>query len=311
MPEIFDGVLFAAGRGERLRPLTDICPKPGLPILDIPLAAWGLAALAAASQRLVVNTSHLSDVAARLLGPFSDAEIFEEPVEPFGTAGTLRELGPRLGPEIAIWNGDLLANIDMAEVRRRHRAAGRPATLVVKMVSSGGDMTVDGDRATGFIDRRVHGDAPGALFVGAGVLRTDALDIIPSTGPQGLGGAVIAPLIESGDVTVVIHEGYTLDVGTPARYLAGSLDVLEGVAPMTPTRPPGRTIEVSGGHAYIGPGVHYSEVQIGPGAILLEGARLGDDAYVERSVVWPGTPVRGIVRDSLWFDRDLDLRDER
>ncbi|HYY45090.1 MAG TPA: sugar phosphate nucleotidyltransferase, partial [Actinomycetota bacterium] len=60
-------VLLAAGRGKRLRPLSDLLPKPAMPVLDVPVATFALRGLADVFEHVVVNTNHLPDaVVARL-----------------------------------------------------------------------------------------------------------------------------------------------------------------------------------------------------------------------------------------------------
>lgn len=62
-------MILAAGRGERMRPLTDTCPKPLLAVRGQPLIAWHLAALARAGVReVVINTAHLEDQFPAALG---------------------------------------------------------------------------------------------------------------------------------------------------------------------------------------------------------------------------------------------------
>ncbi|GAB4038218.1 MAG: nucleotidyltransferase family protein [Rubrivivax sp.] len=62
-------LILAAGRGERLRPHTDLCPKPLLPVRGQPLIVWHLQALAAAGVReVVVNTAWLEDRFPAALG---------------------------------------------------------------------------------------------------------------------------------------------------------------------------------------------------------------------------------------------------
>lgn len=304
-----DAVLFAAGRGERLRPLTDRVPKPAVPIMDVPLGAWGLSALLRASGRALVNVSHLATEAAGALAPYAPEgalEILVEPDEPFGTAGTLRAVARRLSDEVAVWNGDLLAGIDVGALREFHRASGRPATVAVRKVERGADLVVEGGRAVAFVDRRVDPEASGVQFLGVAILSPEARSLIPPEDTQGLGGAVIAPLAEAGELSVMMHDGYAIDVGTPARYLQASLEVLEGRAPLTPAGPPGEVVEVDGGRAYIGLGVAASSSSIGPGAILLSGTRVAEGCRVERSVVWSGATVTTDLRDSVWCGRAID-----
>jgi N-acetyl-alpha-D-muramate 1-phosphate uridylyltransferase len=62
-------LILAAGRGERMRPLTDACPKPLLPVGGKPLIAWHLEALAAAGVReVVINTAWLEEQFPATLG---------------------------------------------------------------------------------------------------------------------------------------------------------------------------------------------------------------------------------------------------
>jgi N-acetyl-alpha-D-muramate 1-phosphate uridylyltransferase len=69
MPVVPRALILAAGRGERMRPLTDTCPKPLLPVGGKPLIAWHLEALAAAGVKdVVINTAWLEEQFAATLG---------------------------------------------------------------------------------------------------------------------------------------------------------------------------------------------------------------------------------------------------
>ena len=62
-------IVLAAGRGERMRPLTDTCPKPLLPVRGQPLLAWHVQALLAGGfDRLVFNTAWLADEISSFFG---------------------------------------------------------------------------------------------------------------------------------------------------------------------------------------------------------------------------------------------------
>lgn len=300
--ERFSAVLLGAGRGERLRPLTDLLPKPALPVLDVPLGACGLGRLVEAGLRPVVNVSHLGPELAQALRTVApEVAVFEEPPEPYGSAGTLRELRAELADEVVVWNGDLLADIDLDALLAEHRRSGLPATVAVAPVSLGADLTVEEGLVTGFIDRRKDPKAPGARFLGAAVYGTEALDLIPSDGARGLGESVIAPLASRGELGSVLHEGIGLDVGTPARYLEANLLALEGEISLPH---PGTVVTLGdGGRAYLGPGTKASPETLGPGAVVLADAEIGAGSRIERSVVWPDSevPKGTVLEDAIWF----------
>jgi N-acetyl-alpha-D-muramate 1-phosphate uridylyltransferase len=116
-------MILAAGRGERLRPLTDHTPKPLVPVRGKPLIEWHLEALARAGvDEVVINLSWLGARISTALGDgarwglrirYSD----EGPValEPGG--GLFRAL-PLLGPEpFLVVNGDVFTDIDVGRLR--------------------------------------------------------------------------------------------------------------------------------------------------------------------------------------------------
>ena len=126
--------VLAAGLGTRLRPLTDICPKPLLPVLNRPLLGVVLAQLEAAGAfQVAVNTHHLADQVHDFLRaePWSFLLSVSHEPEILGTGGGLRQLGEilREGPFLAI-NADILTDLDLAEVYRGHRE-GAVSTLVL------------------------------------------------------------------------------------------------------------------------------------------------------------------------------------
>src|SRR5207245_2235578 len=96
-------LLLAAGRGERMRPITDSLPKPLVPVAGKPLIAWHLAALARANFReVVINTSWLAQALHAALGDGSAYGVSitwsdEGPV-PLETGGGIFRAVPLLGP---------------------------------------------------------------------------------------------------------------------------------------------------------------------------------------------------------------------
>lgn len=286
-------VLFGAGRGRRLRPLTDRIPKPALPLLDVPLGAWGLARLVHAAPPVVVNASHLAD---RLVGALQPLDLgpwqaVVEAREAYGTAGTLAALEDRIPGRVVTWNGDLLTDLEPAELLESHLGSGAVATVAVMEVSSGADLRLNGSSVEAFVDRRHDPAAGGARFLGAAVFERAALERLPARRPAGLGETLLRDLAESGDLAVHVFTGYWTDVGTPEAYLAASLDLLYGRAPSAPVPIPGEIVEVQGGRAYIGPNAEVEPQSLGPGAIVLRGARVASGATVTDAIVLPGALV--------------------
>lgn len=298
-------VLFAAGRGRRLQPLTDRIPKPILPLLEVPLAAWGLHALTTAASPVVVNASHLAprmiEVLERL--PFRGWQPFVEEPAALGTAGTLHALRDRFGDRVVTSNADVVTDLSIAHLLECHVRSGATATVAVRSVERAADMRLDGDRVVGFVDRRRSPHEVGVQFLGVAVFERAALDLLPDHRPAGLGETLLATLVERGDLAAHLHEGYWVDVGTPAAYLSVSLDLLYGRAPVPPVAVPGTTLQVAGGLAYVGPKTTVDQTSLGAGAIVLTGAVVSGGATIERSIVTPGSvvPAGSNLRDTVWL----------
>lgn len=299
-------ILFAAGEGLRLRPLTDEAAKPALPLLDVPLGAWGLAALLRAAPPVVVNGSYRAgDLERALRRELPDGwELFDEGAEAYGTGGTVAALSDRVAGPLVVFNGDLLTDIDPGHVLDTHRSAGAGITLAVRMVETGADLRVSGTEVSGFFDRRRTSEEAGAQYLGVAVIEPDVAKRITKTVPLGLGESVFGPLAKRGWLAAHVHDGYALDVGTIDRYVQASIELLNGVAPPPPVPFPGRIVEVDGGRAYLGPHAEADAGSLGPGAVLLTGATVAEGAYVERAVVWNKEVVTPghEVRDAVWID---------
>ena len=133
-------LLLAAGRGERLRPLTDALPKPLLEAGGKPLIAWQVERLVAAGFRdLVVNHSHLGSRIESALGDGAafGARIRYSPEAPaLETAGGVAAALPMLGAEpIVVVSSDIHTDFDYATLAPRIDAIARdPQRLVAHFV---------------------------------------------------------------------------------------------------------------------------------------------------------------------------------
>lgn len=144
-------MLLAAGRGERLRPLTDRIPKPLVPVAGKPLIAWHLERLAAAGCREVVsNVSHLGEQIVEYVGDGSRFGLkvqFSREAQPLETAGGIAQALPLLGSEpFLLVNGDIYCELDFRPFLS-HRLGSNVAHMVLvpnPPQHAKGDFSLDG-----------------------------------------------------------------------------------------------------------------------------------------------------------------------
>ncbi|UGB37145.1 N-acetylmuramate alpha-1-phosphate uridylyltransferase MurU [Frateuria soli] len=220
-------LIFAAGLGERMRPLTDHTPKPLLEAGGKPLIAWHLEKLAAAGVHyVVINTSHLAGQFPESLGDGSRWGLriryaYEGPT-PLETGGGMLNALSLLGeaPFIAV-NGDIHSDIDYAALPAEPGALAHLVLVDNPAHHPEGDFLLD---AQG----RLHAEGtPRLTFSGVGVYRGELLrdwrQVIGDT--PGAGERPprfkLAPLLRAAmagsQVHGTHHHGAWTDVGTPAR----------------------------------------------------------------------------------------------
>src|SRR5262245_2864602 len=133
-------MILAAGLGTRLRPLTTELPKPLVPVGDRPVLAHIAEHLARAGiLEAALNTHHLAEAfgPSRLGSLPLRLTVIHEPVI-LGTGGGIANAARVLGEgDVIVWNGDILAELDVAALLLAHRTSAALATMAVAPCSSG------------------------------------------------------------------------------------------------------------------------------------------------------------------------------
>jgi NDP-mannose synthase len=127
--------VLAGGLGTRLLPYTTVLPKPLMPIGDRPVLDIVLRQLRRHQfDRVTIATGHLAELIEVFFGDGSRHDIpvdyFREE-RPLGTVGSLA-LIEGLDDDFLVMNGDVLTDMDYAELMASHRASGAAATIAVK-----------------------------------------------------------------------------------------------------------------------------------------------------------------------------------
>lgn len=206
-------MILAAGRGERLRPLTDHTPKPLLPAGGRPLIEHLIAALVASGYtEIVVNTAHLGELIERHLGDGSrlGARLaYSRENEALETGGGIRQALPLLGESpFLVVNGDIATDFPFGRLR------GHPAGLAHLVLVPNPSHHQRGDFALD--ERRVaETGAERHTFSGIGVYRPE---LFAGTEP---GRFPLAPLLRAamarGAVSGELYRGFWMDIGTLER----------------------------------------------------------------------------------------------
>jgi N-acetyl-alpha-D-muramate 1-phosphate uridylyltransferase len=208
-------ILLAAGRGERMRPLTDALPKPLLPVAGRPLIVWHLEALRRAGIReVVINTSWLAPQLHAALGDGHEFGVVirwsdEGPVALETAGGIIRAL-PLLGPEpFLVVSGDIWTDIDFGGVRLG------PGALAHLVLVENPPHHLRGDFALTAGGEVVERDSGRFTYANVGLYTHEFFaGCAPGRVP------LVEPLrraIAGGRVRGELHRGAWCDVGTPAR----------------------------------------------------------------------------------------------
>lgn len=217
-------MILAAGRGERMRPLTDHTPKPLLPVAGKPLIVWHLERLARAGLReVVINHAHLGAQIEAALGDGArwglSIGYSAEPAGALDTAGGIAFALPLLGPEqpFLVLSGDISCDWDLT----RAFAALQPGDLAHLVLVPNPPHHPAGDFAlrsgTVYADSAAtEAGARSCTFSGIGIYRPQLFAAIPRGQSTRL-----APLLRAamagGRVSGELHRGHWVDVGTPRR----------------------------------------------------------------------------------------------
>jgi mannose-1-phosphate guanylyltransferase len=303
-------VILVGGQGTRLRPLTARVPKPVVPLVDRPFISYMLEWLREHGvSEVIMSCGFLATSVREVLGDGAGLGLklrFVEEPEPRGTAGALKLAEPMLDERFLMLNGDVLTDIDLTAQVAQHERTGACATLALVPVadpSAYGLVILEEDRSVReFLEKpsaeRIESNL---ISAGAYVLDRAILELVPPERNVSIEREVWPALVGNG-LYGFPSDGYWLDIGTPARYLQGTFDIIEGNVRTAFASRLGRDRLAVDDHAevrgrVIAPavlerGVHVAEgAHVGGLVVLGAGVSIGPGSTVERAVILDGAHV--------------------
>ena len=304
-------MILAAGKGTRVRPLTNILPKPMIPLIRKPVMEAIIDHLKRHGfDEIYINTSYLSrsiedyfrdgdrlgvSIAYSYEGALIDGEFVDQPL---GSAGGIRRIQDRCGffdETFAVLCGDALIDVDLTEVLRFHRASGALATIVTKPVareevSKYGVVVAD---ANGRVERfqekpKVVEAASNTVNTGIYLFEPGIFNFIPAGVVFDIGSELFPQLIAGGEKVCAISLPFEwVDIGCIADFWEATRLILEGK--VKGVKIPGREIFPG---VYAGLGVSLAAdvvingpVYIGSGTTVENGVRIDGPAMIGANCV--------------------------
>ena len=282
-------MIVAAGLGTRLRPLSELRPKPAMPVRGIPLIAYQLALLSHHGvSETAINVHHLPEAlqdAAERYKPPGMTLRFSLEHELLDTGGGIRRVADflRESDPCLILGGDMLLDADLGGLIAQHEACGNAITLLLRddpRTRTFGSIGVDAEGCVRRIGKRfdLGGEQAAGIYTWVNVVAARAFRQLPERDVFSHLDDWIAPMLAKGARD--IRGSVTPDtkcvwepVGTPAEYLAANLD-----PPALSYIDPDRSARANG-------------VRFEPDLVIGAGATLEPGASLKRAVVWDAEHV--------------------
>lgn len=227
-------VILAGGKGTRLAPLTDVLPKPLMPLGGAPIIDTLIRQLKIHGWREVtLAVGHMADLLRTYCGSGARWDMrvrYVQETQPLGTVGPLAYLPPStVGRTVLVMNGDLMTTLPFGDFVRAHRASGAQASMAlfrrdIKMEF--GVVEMDGHigeerRIVGF---REKPEIPATVSMGVYLLEPEAVALIHPGERLDLPDLILRMLDRGMDVAGYNFDGYWLDIGRHNDYQQANAD---------------------------------------------------------------------------------------
>ncbi|MDL0121137.1 bifunctional sugar-1-phosphate nucleotidylyltransferase/acetyltransferase [Halobacterium salinarum] len=313
-------VVLAAGKGERLWPLTENRPKPMVPVANQPILEHIVDALVSAGVTRVVLV--VGSNRERVQRHFEDGSRWGIEISyvvqdrQLGTGHALAQAESVVGESFVALNGDRVIDASLVEdVWECHRESGDPAMGVtqVETPSAYGVVDLDGGAVAG-IDEQPVPELVASEYINAGVYAFDpsvfaAIRRTDSYGELALTDALDEQLADH-ELRAVRYDGRWLDVSEPWDLVAANSALITDrrFDPPVERRKPRGSVPGDDQQAPVGGGTVCGEgVIVHPQAVVRNGVALGDNvtvganAVIEQSILLPDSTVNpgAVVNDSI------------
>jgi len=321
----YKGMILAAGKGTRVRPITYTIPKPMIPILERPVMEFLVDLLRRHGiTQIMVNVSHLADqienyfrdgqrfgvqIAYSFEGRIVEGELIGEALGSAGGMKRIQEFHPFFDDTFVVLCGDALIDLDLTAAIRWHRQRQALATIITKsvpleVVSNYGVVVTDAQyRVRSFQEKPRQEEALSTqINTGIYIFEPEIFEYIPSGQVYDLGSQLFPKLVEL-DVPfyALPMEFEWIDIGQVPDYWRTIQMVLQGQVPHVPIpgqqiRPgiyTGLNVAADWEKIHIQPPVYIGGMtRIEPGVTIIGPAmigancRLGQNVCVERSIIF-------------------------
>lgn len=216
-----------AGLGERLRPLTETCPKPLLDLGGRPVVTYAMDHLISIGvERFVINTHHCPEVYLEKFPNrrWRDREIlFRHEPRLLDTAGGLKNIEDLLESDEAIlcYNGDIFTDLPLDRLVHFHNTRRPDATLVLRTTGPVLNVAFDGKETVCDIRNELgNSSSVQCLFTGVYAVETSLLKYIESGKVESIVTVFLERIRRCREsiAGIVIDDGYWCDIGSPETY---------------------------------------------------------------------------------------------
>ena len=305
-------MVLAAGRGQRMRPLSDTLPKPALPLPGGPLVAWAMRqAAAGGAHRLVVNSWHLAPLMEKAIEAADTGGlevIVSREDRLMGTAGALSLARGRgvlgAGGPILVVNGDIVIDLDLAALLERHAHSGDHVTLGLLPHPDPAAWSQVALDSSGAIAAILPPGAPPTelepfLYPGVMVVARAALEEIPE-GPGDVNTLLWQRALRRRRLGGAVLSGSWREVGDPAAYLDAAIHMVKPATAVDPTAQVAADAVLAA--AFVGPGARVesgaevAESVAAAGAVVRHGARVTRCLLLGPIEIGPGEKITNQIR---------------
>jgi mannose-1-phosphate guanylyltransferase len=313
-------MILAGGMSTRLYPLTRQVPKPLVPVAGEPITAHIMRWLSAFGYaQVAINVHYLADAIQEAFGDGSRygvklSYLYEEQL--MGSAGAVKPLEAFFTETFVVVGCDDLTDANLEALVAFHKERGALATIGLVEANEvdqyGVVITDETGRIVEFQEKPAKGTERSKLVnTGIYVFEPAIFNYIPAATFYDFGKGVFPALLEAGAAFYGMRLGgaYWRDIGTPDEYRSATADVLAGRVRLRGARATGVPAGVRLGNdvriegdVRLGSNVNVGRrVRIAGPTVIGDNVRIGDDAVVERSIVWDGVTLgdRTTVRDSI------------